>query len=254
MKQSQILALLVVVTALARAEAPIEKSSQLPEIIMDQASAEIFPESWRTPKVNAKAALLEASQLERCRDIVNRALSKYPADMLKTTLKKIYCLGRLEYSGAVTGGTRSSSAIYVVCTPTYTPPDVERIIHAEYSSVLFKRYAHHFDAEAWQQINPPGFKYLGSGVLAVKSGQASRRSSPTSQEQGFVHEYAKASIEEDFNSHAAALFMGDEKHWESLQQRPKLKAKSDLVMTFYAKVHPSLTRIHFQVLRTKEPH
>jgi len=100
---------------------PIEKSSQLPEIIMDQASAEIFPESWRTPKVNAKAALLEASQLERCRDVVNRALSEYPADMLKTTLKKIYCLGRLEYSGAVTGGTRSSSAIYVVCTPTYLP-------------------------------------------------------------------------------------------------------------------------------------
>ena len=83
-----------------------------PEIILDQASADIFPESWRTSKVNAKAELLEDTELDRCREVVNRALAKYPADLLQTTLKKIYCLGRLEYSGAITGGTRSRNAVY----------------------------------------------------------------------------------------------------------------------------------------------
>lgn len=220
-----------------------------PEIILDQASADIFPESWRTSKVNAKAELLEDTELDRCREVVNRALAKYPADLLQTTLKKIYCLGRLEYSGAITGGTRSRNAVYVVCKPTYATPDVERIVHAEYSSVLFQSFAQHFDAEAWKQINPRDFKYLGSGVEAVKSGLAAQRADSVMREQGFIEAYAKASIEEDINSHVAPLFMGDAKYWEAIEQYPKLKAKADLVMSFYSKVHASFTLGHFQALR-----
>jgi hypothetical protein len=44
MKRSQILALVIIVAALTRAEPLIEKSSGLPDIIKDQASAETFPE------------------------------------------------------------------------------------------------------------------------------------------------------------------------------------------------------------------
>jgi hypothetical protein len=230
-------------------ESLVATSSESPLIIFDQASLAIFPESWRTAKVNAKAELLDTTERERCREIVSRALGKYPADMLKTTLKKIYCLGRLEYSGAVTGGTRSRNSVYVVCKPTYASSGVERIIHAEYSSVLFQKFPQHFDAEAWKQINPPNFNYLGSGVEAVKRGKASRRADPAIWGQGFIQEYAKASVEEDFNSHAAALFMGDEQYWTAVDQHPKLKAKSDFVVAFYTKVHASLDVVYFQKLR-----
>jgi dipeptidyl-peptidase-4 len=228
------------------------KSSSGPEIIMDRASPDIFPESWRTPKVHAKAEHLAETELERCRKIVDRALGKYPSDMLKATLTKLYCLGSLEFSGAVTGGTRSRSVIYAVCKPTYGSTDVERIIHAEYSSVLFQKFPQHFDAKAWSAINPADFNYLGSGVQAVKAGQASPRSDEAMREQGFIQEYAKASIEEDFNCHAAPLFMGDTQYWEAVEKHPKLKAKSDLVIGFYSKVHASLTRERFQALRTNE--
>lgn len=242
--------LFALVALSAFSEVPSGKPASAPEIVLDQASADIFPESWRTPKVNAKAELLDETERERCQKIVGRALGKYPADLLTETLKKIYCLGRLEYSGAVTGGTRSRSAVYVVCKPSYASTDVERIIHAEYSSVLFQKFPKHFDAEAWSAINPPDFKYLGSGVQAVKSGQASRRADPAMWEQGFIKEYAKASVEEDFNSHTAALFMGDARYWAAVEQHPKLRAKSDLVVAFYIKVHASLDVVHFQKLRS----
>jgi hypothetical protein len=233
----------------AFSEVPGGKPASAPEIVLDQASADIFPESWRTPKVNAKAELLYETERERCRKIVDRALGKYPADLLKATLKKIYCLGRLEYSGAVTGGTRSRSAVYVVCKPSYTSTDVERIVHAEYSSVLFQKFPQHFDAEAWTAINPVDFRYLGGGVQAVKAGLASRRSDEAMQEQGFILEYAKASVEEDFNCHVAPLFMGDAEYWQAVEKHPKLKAKSDLVIGFYSKVHASLTKERFKALR-----
>lgn len=242
--------LFALVALSAFSEVPGGKPASAPEIVLDQASADIFPESWRTPKVNAKAELLGETERERCQKIVRCALGKYPADLLTATLKKIYCLGRLEYSGAVTGGTRSRSSVYVVCKPSYASTDVERIMHAEYSSVLFQKFPQHFDAEAWSAINPAGFRYLGGGVQAVKAGLASRRSDETMRGQGFIREYAKASIEEDFNSHVAPLFMGDAEYWQAVEKHPKLKAKSDLVIGFYSKVHASLTQERFQSLRT----
>lgn len=242
--------LFALVAISAFAEVPGDKPVSAPEIVLNQASADIFPESWRTPKVDAKAELLAETELERCRAIVDRTLAKYPAGLLTATLKKLYCLGRLEYSGAVTGGTRSRSAVYVVCKPSYASTDVERIIHAEYSSVLFQQFPQHFDAKAWSAVNPAGFNYLGGGVQAVKAGLASRRSDEAMREAGFIQEYAKASIEEDFNCHVASLFMGDAWYWQAVEKHPKLKAKCELVIAFYSKVHASLTKGWFQALRT----
>ncbi len=221
-----------VAIALAQSQEPPSASG--PEIILDRTSPDIFPESWRTPKINAKAGLLAETEHERCREIVSRALGKYPAGLLEATLKKVYCLGRLEYSGVAAGGTRSRSAIYVVCKPAYSATDVEGILHAEYSSILFQKFAKHFDREAWQRLNPPDFSYLGGGARAVRAGQASRRFDSSLHEQGFIHEYAQASIEEDFNSHAARLFKGEAKYWEAVERHPKLQAKAGLVMDFYA--------------------
>ena len=193
--------------------------SQGPEIILNQASADIFPQGWRSGRVNASAQPLLDTEVERLRGIVKRALGKYPPALLETTLKKVHGLGHLEYHGVATGGTRSASAIYVVCKPHYSDAAVERIIHAEYSSVLFQKFAQNFDAGAWQRQNAEGSTYLGSGVAAVKAGKVSGQATPELQEQGFISEYAKASIEEDFNSHVARIFMGDETYWQTLEKR-----------------------------------
>jgi len=223
--------------------------SQGPEIILNQASADIFPQGWRSGRVNASAQPLLDTEVERLRGIVKRALGKYPPALLETTLKKVHGLGHLEYHGVATGGTRSASAIYVVCKPHYSDAAVERIIHAEYSSVLFQKFAQNFDAGAWQRQNAEGSTYLGSGVAAVKAGKVSGQATPELQEQGFISEYAKASIEEDFNSHVARIFMGDETYWQTLEKHPRLKAKTGLLIAFYQKLDPSMNPAKFDAIR-----
>jgi dipeptidyl-peptidase 4 len=224
-----------------------------PEIILHQASAAIFPESWRGGSVNAGASPLPATQAERLRSILGRALSKYPPSLLDGTLRKIYGLGHLEYRGVATGGTRSASSIYVVCKPHYTDTAVERIVHAEYSSILFRRFSKQFDTESWQRQNPPAFKYLGGGVAAIKAGKASGAMDPGLLEQGFTSEYAQASMEEDFNGNAAPLLMGDAAYWAAMEKYPRIKAKAELVMSFYEKLDGSFTRAKFSSLRTTSP-
>jgi len=241
--------LFFVLVAFARASSQEPALRPAPEVILDWDGPEIFPESWRSPKINAQAEPLAESERERCRKIVERALTKYPPEMLAVTLKKIYGLGQLEYRGVTTGGTRSKSAIYVVCKPTYASTAVERILHAEYSSVLFQNHQQHFDEVAWKAINPVEFDYLGSGVEAVKTGQATQPVDDATLAQGFIKEYAKASIEEDFNCHAAPLMVGDAAYWEAVAKHPKLKAKSDLVIGFYAKIHAGFTSASFQARR-----
>lgn len=226
-----------------------QEIANYPDIILDRALIDIFPESWHGGKVNASAQPLEGDQMDRMRDIVERALGKYPPALLGTTLKKVYGLGHLEYHGVATGGTRSSGSIYVVCKPSYSDMAVERILHGEYSSILFLKYPQHFDKDAWEKINPPDFQYLGSGVAAVKAGKTSSQFKPELHEIGFLHEYSQASIEEDFNSHATRLLTGDPAYWHALDSHPKLKAKATLAMRFYAKVHGDLTEARFIALR-----
>ena len=222
------------------------------EVILDKATAAIFPESWRGGKIQASAKPLLEDQAERLRLIIDRALAKYPQALLKATLVSIYGLGHLEYRGVATGGTRSARSIYVVCKPSYDDGAVERIIHAEYSSILFQKHAAQFDAEAWNRQNAEGVSYLGSGVAAVKAGKASSEMKHALNEQGFLTEYAQASIEEDFNSHVARLFVGDEAYWQALAKHPRLKAKAELVMAFYAKLNSEFSHAKFAALKPDE--
>jgi len=239
-------------SALSQAQEPQPATS--PQIILDQASSDIFPKSWQGGRVNASAQPLQSDQANCLRGIVDRALGKYPLHLLGTTLKKVYGLGRLEYHGVATGGTRSSSSIYVVCKPRYSDTAVERIIHGEYSSLLLLKHPQHFDKEAWEKINLPDFQYLGSGVAAVKAGKTSSQFKPELHEIGFLHDYSQASVEEDFNSHVTHLFMGDEGYWQALDSHPKLKAKAALVMSFYANVDTSFTEARFIALRHDPSH
>ena len=67
---------------------------------------------------------------------------------------------------------------------------------------------------------------------------------------GFLHAYAQASQEEDFNSIASRLLMGDEGLWNTVAQFPKIKEKTLLVMAFYGRLHPQFTPSWFETLRT----
>ncbi|WP_395736881.1 hypothetical protein [Prosthecobacter sp.] len=220
-----------------------------PPIIVDDASPAIFPKSWLTPAINATAVPLEASQQQPCISITRKALAKYPPAVLRASLKGVYLLGRLGYSGVSAGGTNSKDAVYLVKNERISTTRLENNFHAEFSSILLRNFPRHLDSAPWQQLNPPGFAYRHSGVQAIKNKQASLTLTDTLHEEGFLNEYGKASIEEDFNSYAARLFMGDAALWRAIDKYPKVQAKAALAIAFYQKLDPFFTREWFLSLR-----
>jgi len=224
-------------------------ASDGPPVVVDQAGPGIFPPSWLAARIDAKAEPLAEADRERARRIMTSALQKYPASVLAANLKTVYVVGRLEYGGVAAGGTNSRSVVYVVGRGDYSAADVERIFHAEFSSILLRNFRRGFADEAWRKINPPEFRYLGSGVQAVRAGQASDRPRAALYQAGFLTQYAQASIEEDFNSIASRLIMGDEALSAAVERHPQLRAKAELVIEFYGRLDPSFTRDRFRTLR-----
>lgn len=245
-----LIAIAAVTPALAQSTTAVQSGS--PEMIMDRAASDIFPESWLTAKISAKAEPLDKEEQPRGREIVERALAKYPAAVLGANLKKIHVVGRLEYSGVPTGGTNSRNAVYVVSQAKYSSVQIEKNFHAEFSSILLRNFPKHLDEAAWRKINPADFSYRGSGVQAIRSKQASLNPSDALHEEGFVNEYAKASLEEDFNSQAGRLFVGDAGLWSAIAKYPRVRAKADLVIAFYGKLDVSFTKEFFLSLRQPE--
>lgn len=219
------------------------------ELIFDQAGPEIFPGAWLTAKVNAKAEPLDADGQRAARAIVDRALAKYPPAVLDANLKKLYVVGRLEYSGVATGGTNSRNAVYMVWNARFPAGKIEGNLHAEFSSILLRNHARHFDRDAWLKLNPPNFAYRGTGVQAVQNKQASLRVEAGLNTEGFINQYGQASMEEDFNSYAGRLWMGDTELWSAVGEYPKVKAKAALAMAFYQKLDAALTGEFFHSLR-----
>lgn len=224
-------------------------ASGAPEIVVDRADSGIFPESWLKDPIHAEAEVLPESERAPCREQVEKELAKYPAPVLQKELKRVHILGRLQYHGVATGGTRSSSVVYVVRNAKIDPARLANNLHAEFSSILLLNHRDGLDEAAWHECHPPGFTYRGSGVGAVKSGRASTELRDELHLEGFLNEYAKASLEEDFNSYAGRLFTGDPQLWRAIKEFPKVAAKAVLVIAFYEKIDPGFSREFFESLR-----
>ena len=247
--------LLILILCLNRAtliQAAPDENWSGPVISLNAAGPEIFPQSWLSPAVNAQATLLDEAQHERFQKLVSRALAKYPPPVLRTHLQRVYVVGRLAYSGVPTGGTNSRNAVYLANSVKTSDAVLEGIFHAEFSSILLRNLHQNLDSKRWQEINPPDFHYLGSGVQAIKQQKASRQMDANLQNAGFLHAYAQASLEEDFNSIAWRLLMGDGALWRAADQFPKVKEKTELVIAFYGRLDAQFTRAWFEALRVAQ--
>ena len=69
---------------------------------------------------------------------------------------------------------------------------------------------------------------------------------PELHEMGFLYEYAGSTSENDFNSFAENIFMGDESFFKTVEGYEKLKAKLDLIIRFYNTINPRFTIEYFK--------
>ena len=220
--------------------------------IIFTADKDIFPGDWYDPEINAKAESLSESEIERSRSIIISALDKYPIEVLKDDLKSVYILESMNFFGVDYGGTNSETSVYVTNSGEdmgYSDIYIEESFHHEFSSVLLRKYKRLFDESGWRQINPDGFEYFDEvtgGAGAIREGKDSKEFDPESHEMGFLYEYAGSTSENDFNSFAENIFMGDESFFKTVEGYEKLKAKLDLIIRFYNTINPRFTIEYFK--------
>jgi hypothetical protein len=218
-----------------------------PVVVATSSAPDVFPKSWRSAPISATGEILAESEFERVRGILKHAISKYPNNVLSQHLKQVFVLSELKYSGVTTSGTNSASKVYLKIGNVqrgFTDEWIERVFHAEFSSILLRIRG--LDDKAWCQHNPPDFQYLGSGVDAIKQKKHSVRFDQQLHELGFLSDYSKSTLENDFNAIVASLFVGDKRLWDLAKEFPRLKGKLDLTIAFYGALDPTLTEAKFR--------
>lgn len=220
-----------------------------PVSVTTTSDVKMFPEQWRREPFSPSGKAIAESQVGRARSVMRRALAKYPERVITENLKAVYVLSELRYSGIAAGGTNSRTDVFVNAgmeKRPHTDAQVERIFHAEFSSILLRNYAKMFDAAEWAKCNPEGFTYMGSGVEAIKQKKARVVGGETLFEDGFLSEYGKSDMENDFNGYAAELWCGSAEVWKAAEKYPRVKRKLELAIGLYEKIDARMNEAFFR--------
>lgn len=213
----------------------------------------IFPDSWTTNQVKAKAEAIDTAEIARTTTVVQTALAKYPATFLKKNLNTIYCLKKLYFFGVPFGATYfdKTKALYIANNGRrngYTNRYIEQSIHHEFSSLLYLANKSKLDEKAWAACNPKDFIYTddkGGGVTAIKNNADGTYFSDYYNKQGFLDQYSQTTLENDINQIAQQIFCPDPQYKSLLEKYPQLKAKHNLLIAFYTKLDSTFNAAYF---------
>jgi len=206
-----------------------------------------FPKSWKTKEVNATAVSLDTVEIERSTQLIKTALKKYPVEVLNKNLRTIYVLKSIEFYGQVYGGTNSTAIVYLGNNGVengYTDTFVEQSFHHEFSSILLRNFPSRFKKSEWTSVNR--LSYGEGGVQALMNSKDSQEFDSTFNSNGFLHEYATSSMENDFNSFAENLFMPEKEFWNLVEADAGLTKKLNVIIDFYHQINEQFTKEYFK--------
>lgn len=211
----------------------------------------IFPEAWREAPILARGSRLSNSEEDRCTMVTVRALSKYPVDLLRLNLQRVYWLRDMNFFGVGYGGTNSTHTLYLTndgVDKGYTDNYLEQTFHHEFSSILFRNYSSAFDSLAWRAANDPAFSYNDpeEGVGAIRNNASSQDFDTLLCKMGVLTQYAESSLENDANTFAQHIFSNSKEFWALADRYPRVRRKTQLLITFYQKINPIFTESYFR--------
>ncbi len=165
---------------------------------------------------------------------IKEFISKYNSDFLKSNLTDIFILKNFEYKGKLVGGAYCYSWIYISYDPNYyVEQPIQGMLHSELSSILMRNYP--FPEQEWLLINNEKFIYK-KNILEVLGKTETNRVLPDSLEAGFITEYAKTSLENDFNMIVMVLFSQETELCELRNRYKRINKKAELVINFYKSI------------------
>ncbi|MBX3096826.1 MAG: hypothetical protein KF812_08190 [Fimbriimonadaceae bacterium] len=213
-----------------------------PQILDGEAATQAFPFQWRTRPYDLRVEALPSAWSAPFRDAASSALKRYGDHFL---LPDIALVSSFSLGGKAYGGTYDGNTVFIACDGA-DDRFVRRAVHHEYSSILLKKYGSNFYKSRWIAANPSEFLYGSGGFRALESQGVQTEINSSSAAQGFVSEYSKASLEEDFNLVAENLFEGGREFWRIVDQSPKLAVKVQIAVAFYEALDPALTEAAFR--------
>lgn len=215
--------------------------------------SKIFPDSWLTKEINGKATPVDTSEFVRSKAVIIKALNKYPPELIRRHLTKVYIVGYLEFYGQSYGGTNSTSVVYISNRGVdlgYSDFWLEQAFHSEFSSILFRNYSFLFDKKKWISCNKD-IRYGKSGTQALKQGKASLEFDLELNRRGILAQYGAASIEEDFNLFAENLLLSKLGFWEIVKTQKRILKKTKQVIEFYNHIDSRFNEDYFRDVSKK---
>ncbi len=162
----------------------------------------------------------------------------YNPDFLKSNLTDIFIVKELKCAGKNAGGAHYNSTIYIAYDLNYPEMPVQAIMHAELSSILMKKYS--FPEQEWRLINKKDFRY-SNNVLEVLGKEETNRLLLDSLEGGFVTEYAKTTLENDFNMIVEMLFYKKDYLCTLRRRYERIDKKAEMAIQFYESIGSGAT-------------
>ncbi len=216
-------------------------------------SATIFPVSWQVAPINANGELIDNAEIQRCKEIIVKALKKYPAAALQKDLKAIYFLKSISFYDVGYGGTNSTDALYLTDDGTgtgYSDLYLEQTFHHEYSSILYRNHPSFINEKEWKKANIKDFDYNDpeNGVGAIRNNESSQDLDTALCKKGFLTQYSLSGIENDINTFAQNIFSPSEGFWKIVDQYPRIKKKVKILIDFYNKIDDHFTDDYFKKL------
>jgi len=206
----------------------------------------IFPGSWLEGKVKARATVPVSGLADTARLGIENAFNKYPPELTRKLIRRIYIVGTLSIYKRETPGTSSRENLYVA---TSSKKDVEKTIHREFSNILLQNYSQYIDKEKWREITPLEIRRTLMVGLSKTSG--SMYYSSELCPKGILCDYALWGFEEDFNMYAQSIFSGGRMFWNLVEMYPLIKQKAKMTMDFYYNIDHAFTEDYFRILGSK---
>lgn len=178
---------------------------------------------------------------------ISTALSAYPQSYVKAASSQvgiIYLCRKISINGLEFGGMFSAGAIYVPAIDmddAYEVTFAQDAVHHEFA--LTGLYGGQSPQDAWRAVNPPGFAYRGDTDKSIVDTAEHRADANDAtddvHEAGFIFEYAKASLVEDWQTYAEQAFGHPEGLIGLVKRFPRVKAKAKIFVDHYEMLDPA---------------
>ena len=183
------------------------------------------------------------SVLSNYPEILGKAFSMYPDQVIAKYLKAVYFSGEINEGGLKYGGTYDPfrHIVYLVDSGVKTEDQAVSTFHHEFSSLLLS--GHSFYLNPWINLNPLNFKYLfdkSKETLELYK-EVSLNGSAEDYAKGFMNSYGQTSFENDFNEYSAMIFTYPAKFEKIMRKYPRVRAKFLVWLEFYQKIDPIFT-------------